>query len=162
MNEILILIAIVGLGVSICNIGEDPRTVPIVEMSMSTEPVLEERPLDEIMEEFEGNAGAAVAIANPVLGPEPEPVIDINTPMSKSTLIEILGGLSYYVKNCAPLTAEGQFYYDAVIERHEINTELIELNPSYIAGQLAAATYPSCEALYEAVNELGGGDMLEQ
>lgn len=162
MNEILALIAIVGLGVSICNIGDDPRAVPVVEMSMNIEPVLEERPLDEIMLEFEGNAGAAVAIANPVMGPEPEPTIDITTPMSKNTLIEILGGLHYYIKNCAPLTEEGQFYYDAVIERHEINTELLELNPNFIAGQLAAATYPSCEALYEAVNELGGGDMLEQ
>ncbi len=76
--------------------------------------------------------------------------------------VQVLGGLSYYTRNCGELTELGKLYKSEIIRTLEVDENFITLDPYYIDGVYAASTHGSCEDLYNVIDSVGGGDMVTQ
>jgi len=81
---------------------------------------------------------------------------EINLPnelLNKQMAVLVLGGIDYYVENCTELTPLGVEYRNYLISYHDINSDLLPINPGYIKGALSVSVY-DCDEMYELVNAL--------
>jgi hypothetical protein len=68
--------------------------------------------------------------------------------LNKKAAIFILGAIDYYVEHCNELTVIGVDYRNYIIFYHDINTDLLPINPGYIKGALSISIY-DCNEIYE-------------
>ena len=82
-----------------------------------------------------------------------------NELLDKGMAVMVLGGIDYYVDKCTALTPHGVNYRDKIISYHEINTELLPINPGYIKGALSVSIY-NCDEIYELVTTLEDSEIV--
>jgi hypothetical protein len=79
--------------------------------------------------------------------------------LDKAMAVMVLGGIDYYVDKCTELTPRGIEYRDTIISYHEINAELLPINPGYIKGALSVSIY-NCDEMYELVTTLEDSEIV--
>tara|TARA_B110000263_G_scaffold207386_1_gene188725 strand:+ start:8 stop:412 length:405 start_codon:yes stop_codon:yes gene_type:complete len=83
-----------------------------------------------------------------------QPEFDLpNELLDKTMAVLVLGGIDYYVDNCTELTPLGIEYRNEIISYHDINADLLPINPGYIKGALSVSVY-DCQEMFELVNAL--------
>ena len=89
----------------------------------------------------------------------PVEIVLSNELLDKAMAVMVLGGIDYYVDKCTELTPRGIEYRDTIISYHEINAELLPINPGYIKGALSVSIY-NCDEMYELVTTLEDSEIV--
>ena len=79
--------------------------------------------------------------------------------LDKNIAIFVLGGIDYYVKNCAELTPLGVEYRNYIISYHNINAVLLPITSLYIEGAFAISIF-TCNEMYKMVTTLDSNNLV--
>lgn len=74
-----------------------------------------------------------------------------------SIVYTVLGASKFYMNRCGPLSVNGVYYRDLAISLHNLDMNEVQKQSSFQEGWIVAASYSSCELLWDGLDQLGLG-----
>jgi len=79
-----------------------------------------------------------------------------------SIVYNVLGASKFYMNRCGPLSTNGVYYRELAIKLHDLDMGLVQSQAGFQEGWMVAASYPSCRALWDGLDQLGIGFLFSQ